>query len=107
MPGATAEEFAQPLFHAPEYGWLQAGREGEVSAEEASLFSGKAVRRPARQADLAPLTANPEQLARRPLLVWREHRADRRQHDVEGGIRKGDSLGIALPESDLETLGGG
>jgi len=37
-------------------------------------------------------------------VIRREHRAERRQHDVEGRVLGRDRLGITVLEPDLEAL---
>jgi hypothetical protein len=54
-----------------------------------------------------PMKLSGVQFASRLLLVRREHHAERRQHDVEAGVRERQRFGIGFAENNRQAVGHG
>jgi tetratricopeptide (TPR) repeat protein len=105
-PDCSSEELAQMGLGSPEHRRLQPCRRGHVRADRLEEPADEAVGRPARQGDRAAGPADPEQLGGRARVVGGEHRAEDRRDRVEGRVREGQRLGVALHELHGEALGG-
>src|SRR5690606_17436078 len=90
---------------APQGRRLQARRRRHVGADHLEHAADEAGRRPVRQGDAAARAQHPQHLAGGAVVVGREHDAERRQHDVEAGVREGQRLGVGQPELDRQSFG--
>ncbi len=101
---AVAEELAHVLLAAPQRRRLRAGRRrrGE-RAHGAEQRADLALGRPAQEPDPPARRAHAHELVRDGLVVRREHRTDRRHHDVVGLVRERQVLGIGLDPLELDA----
>jgi hypothetical protein len=73
-------------------------------ADDAEHVTEHAVRCPVRHADATARAAHLQHLAADRLLVRREHGADRRHHDVEGGIGERQRLSVLGLRPQLQAV---
>ena len=101
---AVAEQPGEVGLGAPARRGLRAGRRrrGE-RRERTEQRADHALGGPAQQPDGAAAPGRALQLAGGRGVVGREHRADRRDHDVEGLVGEREVLGVALDPVELEA----
>ena len=102
-----AKQLVQVVLHAPARWRREPRGRRHVAADDAEQLSDEPARRPVGQADLPAGAADAQQLAGRARMVGREHHAERRQHDIEGGVRKRQGFRVRLLELDGQALGRG
>src|SRR5215212_9278549 len=102
--GTVAEELAQSLLGPPPEGGLETGGRRHVLAHGLEQIPDVAVGNPVGHPDLAARLAHPHQLGCRLLLVGGKDRTDGRKHHVEGAVREGEVLGVALAEVHHQAL---
>src|SRR5262249_27760597 len=79
------EQGCDMVLRAPKRWRLHAGWRRNMLADGLEQAADEALRRPAREADLAAAPADTEQLRRGLLVIRRKHDAKRRKHDVKAG----------------------
>jgi hypothetical protein len=78
-----------------------------VGPDDLDELADEALGRVCHESDPATRPAHAEELARRLLLVRREHGPEDRAHDVEVGVGDGQPLGVAFDEGHFDALGHG